>query len=81
MPQVTYCVVQAFERTEKGHLRALAPKQASGTAGAIAEARRLAPKGGAIAFSRTGDTDTGEFADARILWQGGDVPSDFGQAA
>ena len=81
MPQVTYCVVQAFERTEKGLLRPLEPRQASSSSSAVSEARRLAGKGGAIAFSRTGDPDTGEFSDALILWQGGDVPGDYGQAA
>jgi iron complex transport system permease protein len=32
---------------------------------------------GAVAFSRTGDTDTGVFDDAVVLKQFGDVPTDL----
>jgi hypothetical protein len=35
-------------------------------------------KAGAIAFSRTGDPSTGEFADAVILARYGDVPEEPG---
>jgi hypothetical protein len=32
---------------------------------------------GAIAFSRTGDPDVGEFADAVVLFQAGEVPDEL----
>jgi hypothetical protein len=32
---------------------------------------------GAIAFSRTGDPATGDFADAKVLKKFGDVPDDL----
>ena len=32
---------------------------------------------GAVAFSRTGDPAIGEFSDAVVLWQFGDVPNDL----
>jgi hypothetical protein len=35
---------------------------------------------GAIAFSRKGDPDIGEFEDAVILQAFGEVPQDFGQS-
>lgn len=38
-------------------------------------------KGGAVAFSRTGDPETGEWADALILWVYGQVPAEFMAAA
>lgn len=42
---------------------------------AIARARSLASaKAGAIAFSRTGDPNVGEFQDAVVLFKEGDVP-------
>jgi hypothetical protein len=45
---------------------------------AISKARSLAAKNvGAIAFSRTGDPNVGEFNDAKVLWQGGEVPADL----
>jgi hypothetical protein len=44
---------------------------------AVAGARSLAQtKAGAVAFSRTGDPDIGEFADAVVLFKAGDVPDD-----
>ena len=46
-------------------------------AAAISRARSLATsKAGAIAFSRTGDPDLGEFADAVVLFKEGEVLED-----
>jgi hypothetical protein len=81
VPEITYCVVQPFERTEKGGYRVLEPLQARSRDDAVRTARRLAEKGGAIAFSRRGDTETGEFADAQVLGIYGEVPPDFSAAA
>ena len=39
-------------------------------------AELAATKAGAIAFSRTGDPNVGEFADAVVLFKAGDVPED-----
>jgi hypothetical protein len=39
---------------------------------------RHEPNVGAIAFSRTGDPNVGEFEDAVILKAFGEVPDDFG---
>jgi hypothetical protein len=45
---------------------------------AISRARALASmKAGAVAFSRTGDPDIGEFADAVVLFKVGDVPDEL----
>lgn len=57
------------------------PVQAQNRDHAIRTARRLAEEGGAVAFSRTGDPDTGEFADALILGIYGEVPAEFMAAA
>jgi len=43
----------------------------------VARARsRAATKAGAIAFSRTGEPNIGEFAAAAVLFKAGDVPAD-----
>jgi len=45
---------------------------------AVARARSLAAtKPGADAFSRTGDPKLGDFADAVVLFEAGDVPDDL----
>jgi hypothetical protein len=42
----------------------------------MSRARSLAAtKAGAVVFSRTGDPEVGEFEDAKVLWQGGEVPA------
>ena len=56
----------------------LEPMEARSSAAAVSRARALAAKeAGAIAFSRSGDPDIGEFADAVVLFREGDVPSDI----
>jgi hypothetical protein len=75
MASVTYYVAMGFRRDEEGELVALDPVEAQSSVSAVSRARLLAGKeAGAIAFSRTGDPDIGEFADAVVLWQGGEVP-------
>ena len=77
MANITYYVAMGFERDEAGDLVALDPLEAQSSTQAISRARVLAAtKAGAIAFSRTGDPDVGEFADAKVLWQAGDIPAD-----
>jgi hypothetical protein len=75
MGTVTYYVAIGFERDEEGDLVAMEPMEARSSAAAVARARTLsASKAGAIAFSRTGDPDIGEFQDAVVLFTAGDVP-------
>lgn len=79
---ITYYVVQPFERTERDELVPGAALQVHGGAGAAtAMARRLAEKGGAIAFSRTGDPTLGEFSDALVLGTFGEIPEDAADLA
>ena len=87
MGRVTYYVVLPFFRTSDGELLADEPIEVSDADRARRQAERVArSKAGAVAFSRTGDPVTGEFADAvvwgmgranrtgRILFQGGAGP-------
>jgi len=67
-----------FERDEAGELVALDPMESQSPNAAVARARSLAAsKAGAVAFSRTGDPDIGEFADAVVLFTAGDVPDEI----
>ena len=78
MSSVTYYVSMGFVRNEEGDLVAMDPIESQTAAVAISKARSLASKNaGAIAFSRTGDPNAGEFTDANVLWQGGEVPGDL----
>jgi hypothetical protein len=78
MSDITYYVAMGFERDGDGELIALEPMEAHSASLAISRAKALAAsKAGAVAFSRTGDPNLGEFADAVVLWQGGDVPSEL----
>src|SRR5205807_367526 len=75
MSAITYYVSLGFVRNEEGELVALDPVESSTSSVAIATARSLAAKNaGAVAFSRTGDLDVGEFTDAKVLWQCGEIP-------
>ena len=78
MASVTYYVAMAFEKTEEGDLVALDPVESQSSTQAISRARSLgAAKAGAVAFSRTGDPDIGEFADAVLLFKTGEVPDEL----
>jgi hypothetical protein len=71
---VTYFVVIPFDRNDDGDLAAGEAREAISAGGAERGARELALRhAGAVAFSRTGDPSTGEFEDAVILAQFGDV--------
>jgi len=75
MGNITYYVAMGFRRDEEGELVALEPVEARSSNAAVSRARSLASKeAGAVAFYRTGDPDAGEFQDAVILWQDGEVP-------
>jgi hypothetical protein len=78
MGNVTYYVALGFRRYEEGELVALEPVEARTSSAAISRARSFAAKeAGAVAFSRTGDPDVGEFADAIVLYSEGEVPTDI----
>ena len=77
MSTVTYYVSMAFDHDEAGDLVALEPMEARTPAAAVSRARSLATsKAGVIAFSRTGDPDLGDFADAVVLFRDGEVLED-----
>lgn len=77
MSNVTYYVAMGFIRDEAGELVALDPVEAQSSSAAVARARSLAStKAGAVAFSRTGDPNIGEFSDAVVLFSAGEVPDD-----
>jgi hypothetical protein len=75
MPNVTYYVFAAFVRGEDGELVAEPPVEMPSSTAAVSRARSMAAsKAGVIAFSRTGDPEVGEFADAVVLFRAGEVP-------
>lgn len=78
MASVTYYAVLPFVRDEDGNLCPDEAVECQSPAGAASRARALAvTKAGAVAFSRTGDPDIGDFSDAVIIVRVGDVPSDL----
>jgi hypothetical protein len=77
MPPVTYYVVVTFDRTDDGELRPGEPWEARSAQGAERRAASIARlHAGVVAFSRTGDPATGDFENAEILSQTGDVDLD-----
>lgn len=78
MGTITYYIAMGFERDEEGELVAMDPVESQSSIQAVARARSLAAtKAGAIVFSRTGDPELGDFADAVILFTAGEVPSEL----
>jgi hypothetical protein len=74
MADVTYYVAMAFVRTEEGDLVPAEAKDFQDPGAARREAQRLsALHPGALAFSRTGDPASGDFASAVILIQYGEI--------
>jgi hypothetical protein len=74
---VTYYVIVPFDRNEDGDLVAATAQEVTSALVAERGARALPMNhAGAVAFSRTGDTSTGEFQDAVILAQFGEVDLD-----
>jgi hypothetical protein len=74
---VTYHVVIAFDRNEEGDLKPGEAREVLSPIIAERRARTLALEhAGALAFSRTGDPTTGEFQEAVILAQFGEVDLD-----
>ncbi len=78
MANVTYYAVLPFVRDEDGNLCPDEAVECQSSAGAAARARALAAtKAGAVAFSRTGDPETGDWADAVVLTRVGETPADL----
>jgi hypothetical protein len=78
MPQVTYYAVLPFSRTEDGDFLAEVAIEMRSSSQAKSMASRMDGVGkGAVAFSKTGDPQLGEWADAVILGRYGDVPDDL----
>ena len=76
MPDVTYYVALPFGRNEEGDLVPGEAQDRQSAHAAIRMAEEMARKhGGAVAFSRTGDPNIGEFGDALVLKTFGEVPS------
>lgn len=77
MSKTTYFVVLPFETSKRGRVVAGQAQQAQTEHHAIRMAERLAAqKGGAVAFSRAGDLEAGDFDEAVILGKFGDVPDE-----
>ena len=78
MANVTYHVVLSFSPDDDGVLQAGEPQEAPSAGLAIVRAQRLAAtKGGAVAFSRTGDPALGDYQDGVLLGMFGNVPDDL----
>ena len=76
MGNLTYYAALPFVRDPGGDLVPGAAKECPTAANAVRVAQNLATSSaGAIAFSRTGDPATGEFADALVLGIFGEVLS------
>ena len=76
MANVTYFVALPFDRNDDGELVAGEAQDRQTASAAENLARRMAETAaGAVAFSRTGDPATGEFEDAVVLREFGEVPT------
>lgn len=75
MARVTYFVAVAFGRNENGDIEAIGEgvQTQSSEAARRTASRFQAQHGGGIAFSRTGDPNTGDFDEAIVLARYGDV--------
>ena len=82
MPTLTYFAVIPFSRTKDGDFLAEAAIEVQGadqTEFVKLIASRMGARGrGAVAISKTGDPQLGDWADAVILGRYGDVPDDLG---
>ena len=79
-PRVTYYVAIQFVRRPDGSLVAQQSVECAHADAAIACAKTMTRKeAGAVAFSRTGDPDRGEFDPAVVLARFGEVPADISE--
>ena len=76
MAAITYYVALPFVLNEEGVLVPGEAQDRQTASAAIRLAEDMAKRfGGAVAFSRTGDPQVGEFEDAVVLRSFGEVPS------
>jgi hypothetical protein len=76
--RITYYVAIQFVRRPDGSLVAQRPVECAHADAAVACAKSMTrEEAGAVAFSRTGDPDRGEFDPAVVLARFGDVPNDI----
>ena len=83
MAEVTYFVALPFVATDDG-IAAGEPTECFNPSAVVMRAEALSRKEGhvgAVAFSRTGDPATGDFANAKVLKKFGDVPDDLSRAS
>lgn len=74
MPRITMYVVQSFVTTKGGGLDPGEPFECISAGDARVEAQLIAEKGaGVIAWSKSGDPETGVWEDAVILFQAGRI--------
>lgn len=79
---VTYYVVQAYQAGKNGYLVPDEAREVGSERQAAISARMLASERPAVvAFSRSGDPTTGEWDDARIIFQAGELPDELFAAA
>ncbi len=77
MPPRTYHVALSFQADGEGELHAYEATETPTPQSAVAKAKRLALQAkGAVAFSRRGDVDRGEYTDAEIHLALGELPAD-----
>ena len=80
MTKLNYYVALPFVLADDGTVVAGGPIECASAGTAILQAEVLSKTAGvvgAVAFSRTGDTDTGIFDDAVVLKRFGEVPTDL----
>lgn len=76
----TYYVVQSFSLADGGYVMD-EPIEARSEEAALAVAQRLAgTKAVTLAFSRSGDPETGEFEDAVLIFSDGELPEELAGA-
>lgn len=80
MADLTYYVAMPFLQDETGSPMAGAAEECQSSSSALRRAELLSRSAGsigAVAFSRTGDPMSGEFAEAKLLRKFGNVPDDL----
>ena len=76
---ITHYVVLAYRKGKRGKIEAEEPKIARDENNCRSMAERMAlSRHAVIAFSRTGDPDTGDFDEPVILAKHGDLPEHLG---
>jgi hypothetical protein len=82
MAELTYYVALQFLQDDTGERVTGEPVECQSSSAAIRRAESLSKQAGvigAVAFSRSGDPDVGEFSDAVVLRKFGNVPDDLAE--